>query len=60
MPCYFARRPEDPRSHIQGIVDLLQEESSPYDPRMQLNKEAAKLFWGSPEDKKSYLKRFRR
>jgi len=60
IPCYFPRRAEDVRSHIEAIIAVLQEEQPPYDPRMQVNKEAAKLFWGSEEDKKAYKKRFRR
>jgi ubiquitin-conjugating enzyme E2 Z len=60
IPCYFPKRPEDVRSHIEAVINVLQEENPPYDPRMQVNKEAAKLFWGNEEDKKAYKKRFRR
>ncbi|KAI9740291.1 MAG: hypothetical protein M1834_004869 [Cirrosporium novae-zelandiae] len=58
--CYFAKRPEDMKSHIEGIVDSLEDEAPPYDPRTLVNPEASKLFWGSAEDKKAYNKKLRR
>jgi len=38
----------------------LEEESPPYDPRTLVNPEAAKLFWGSKDDKKIYNRKLRR
>ncbi|KAG4030204.1 hypothetical protein MFRU_013g02230 [Monilinia fructicola] len=59
-PCYTPKRPEDVKSHIESIIEALEEESPPYDPRTLVNLEAGKLFWGSIDDKKTYHRRLRR
>lgn len=59
-PCYTSKRPEDVKSHIDAIIEALEEESPPYDPRTLVNPEAAKLFWGSKDDKKLYNRKLRR
>ncbi|TVY48647.1 Ubiquitin-conjugating enzyme E2 Z [Lachnellula occidentalis] len=59
-PCYNTKRAEDAKSHVQAIIEALEEESPPYDPRTLVNPEAAKLFWGSEEDKKMYNRKLRR
>ncbi|KAH7060764.1 ubiquitin-conjugating enzyme/RWD-like protein [Macrophomina phaseolina] len=58
--CYTSRRPDDLRSHIEAIVDAIQDENPAYDPRTLVHPEASKLFWGSPEDKKQYNRKLRR
>ena len=58
--CYFPTKPEDMKSHISAIIEALEEESPPYDPRTMVNPEAAKLFWGSAEDKRNYNRQLRR
>jgi ubiquitin-conjugating enzyme E2 Z len=58
--CYFPRRAEEMKYHVEAIVEALEEESPPYDPRTTVNLEASKLFWGSPEDKKKYNRALRR
>ncbi|KAI9654909.1 MAG: hypothetical protein M1829_000724 [Trizodia sp. TS-e1964] len=60
IPCYCPRRGEDARSHVEAIIEALEEESPPYDPRTMVNPEAAKLFWGTQEEKKNYNRRLRR
>ncbi|KAH7410909.1 ubiquitin-conjugating enzyme/RWD-like protein [Cadophora sp. MPI-SDFR-AT-0126] len=59
-PCYTSRRAEDVKSHIEAIIEALEEESPPYDPRTMVNPEAAKLYWGSEDDKKTYNRKLRR
>jgi ubiquitin-conjugating enzyme E2 Z len=59
-PCYTPKRSEDVKSHIEAIIEALEEEHPPYDPRTLVNPEAAKLFWGSEEDKKMYNRKLRR
>lgn len=59
-PCYTSKRAEDVKLHIEAIIEALEEESPPYDPRTLVNPEAAKLFWGSTEDKKMYNRKLRR
>lgn len=59
-PCYTSRRAEDVKSHIDSIIEALEEESPPYDPRTLVNPEAAKLFWGSADEKKMYNRKLRR
>ncbi|QSZ32870.1 hypothetical protein DSL72_002451 [Monilinia vaccinii-corymbosi] len=59
-PCYTPKRPDDAKSHIESIIEALEEVSPPYDPRTLVNLEAAKLFWGSIDDKKTYNRKLRR
>ncbi|RDW60246.1 hypothetical protein BP5796_11852 [Coleophoma crateriformis] len=59
-PCYTPKRPDDVKTHIEAIIEALEEESPPYDPRTMVNPEAAKLFWGSADDKKLYNRTLRR
>ncbi|KAJ4345281.1 uncharacterized protein N0V89_011411 [Didymosphaeria variabile] len=58
--CYNATRKDDMRSHIEAIIEAIEEESPAYDPRTLVNLEAAKLFWGGPDEKKIYNRRLRR
>ncbi|KAB5563559.1 small conjugating protein ligase-like protein [Coniochaeta sp. 2T2.1] len=61
-PCYFAplSRREDAKSHIDAVLDALEEENPPYDPRTLVNPEAFKLYWGKGDDRKMYNRRLRR
>jgi len=61
-PCYSAppNRREDAKSHIEAIIEALEEEHPAYDPRTLVNPEAFKLYWGSPDDRKMYNRRLRR
>ncbi|KAI9730167.1 MAG: hypothetical protein M1818_008261 [Claussenomyces sp. TS43310] len=59
-PCYTATRVEDVKSHVDAILEALEEESPPYDPRTMVNPEAAKMYWGSPDDRKNYNRKLRR
>lgn len=58
--CYFPRKTEDMRTHVEAIVASLEEEEPPYDPRTTVNAEASTLFWGTPEDRKKYRRALRR
>ncbi|KAF2025830.1 UBC-like protein [Setomelanomma holmii] len=58
--CYDATRKDDMRSHIEAIIAAIEEESPAYDPRTLVNPEAAKLYWGGPDEKKLYNRRLRR
>lgn len=58
--CYFPKRPDDLQSHVEAIVEAIEEEHPPYDPRTLVNAEASKLFWGSEQDKKLYNRQLRR
>jgi ubiquitin-conjugating enzyme E2 Z len=58
--CYFPKRSDDLMSHIEAVIDAIEEEHPPYDPRTLVNPEAAKLFWGSEADKKLYNRQLRR
>ena len=61
-PCYFATttRHEDVKTHIENIIEALEEEHPPYDPRTLVNPEAHKLYWGTADDRKMYNRRLRR
>ena len=58
--CYFAKRADDLQSHVDAIIDAIEEEYPPYDPRTLVNPEASKLFWGTEADKKLYNRQLRR
>ena len=58
--CYFAPKSDDLESHIAGIIEAIEEEQPPYDPRTVVHKEAAKLLWGSADEKKQYNRKLRR
>ncbi|OJJ46218.1 hypothetical protein ASPZODRAFT_133226 [Penicilliopsis zonata CBS 506.65] len=58
--CYFPKRLEEMRSHIEAIVAALEEDEPPYDPRITVHPEASRLFWGSPDDRKQYNRLLRR
>ena len=61
-PCYVTSwsRREDARSHIEAVIEALEDEHPPYDPRTLVNAEAHKLFWGSPDERRQYNRRLRR
>ncbi|KAK8141342.1 hypothetical protein G3M48_000235 [Beauveria asiatica] len=51
----------DVRSHIEAILELLEDDQPAYDPRKIVHPEATKLYWShSPDDKKLYNRRLRR
>ncbi|KAI9720720.1 MAG: hypothetical protein M1828_005600 [Chrysothrix sp. TS-e1954] len=58
--CYLVAKSSDVESHISGIIQSIEEEHPPYDPRTQVNIETWKLKWGSTDDKKVYNRRLRR
>lgn len=58
--CYFPKRVNEMRNHIEFILQALEEESPPYDPRTIVHPEASKLLWGSDDDKKKYYRLLRR
>ena len=58
--CYFPKRPDDLQSHVDAVIEAIEEEHPPYDPRTLVNLEASKLFWGSEADKKLYNRQLRR
>ncbi|KAK2610940.1 hypothetical protein N8I77_004326 [Diaporthe amygdali] len=61
-PCYYSSpsRREDMKTHLEAIIEMLEEEHPPYDPRTLVYPEAFKLYWGSAQDKKQYRQRLRR
>ncbi|KAB8356690.1 hypothetical protein FH972_024266 [Carpinus fangiana] len=58
--CYFPKKTDDLASHIEAIIDAIEEESPAYDPRTLVNLEAARLLWGSTDEKKLYNRKLRR
>lgn len=61
--CYSSNpmKTEDVKSHIEAIIEALEEDEPAYDPRKIVNPEATKLFWGNnPDDKKMFNRRLRR
>lgn len=58
--CYFPKKPDEIRNHIECVAEALEEESPPYDPRTIVHPEASKLLWGSESDKKKYYRQLRR
>jgi ubiquitin-conjugating enzyme E2 Z len=60
IPCYVAAKSDEGRAHIDAIINLMEEENPPYDPRTQVNQEASKLYWGTPEQRREYHRKLRR
>ncbi|KAI1437532.1 ubiquitin-conjugating enzyme [Xylaria sp. CBS 124048] len=60
--CYIPStyRSDDVRQHIEAIFTALEEENPPYDPRTRVHPEAHRLYWGGPEDRKTYNRKLRR
>jgi len=58
--CYFPKRPDELKYHVQAIIEAIEDTDPPYDPRTLVNPEASKLYWGSADDKKQYSRRLRR
>lgn len=58
--CYDPPRKDEMRSHIAAIIEAIEEENPAYDPRTLVHPDAAKLFWGTPDDKKIYNRKLRR
>ena len=58
--CYFPKRPDELKYHIEAIIEAIEDIDPPYDPRTLVNPEASKLYWGSAEDKKQYSRLLRR
>ncbi|KAK4176293.1 hypothetical protein QBC36DRAFT_11543 [Triangularia setosa] len=61
-PCYVSpiNKREDVKSHIEAVIDALEEEQPPYDPRTLVNPEAFKLYWGGTDERRNYNRRLRR
>ena len=58
--CYFVKKPDEMQNHVETIIEALEEESPPFDPRTIVNPAATKLLWGSERDKKTYYRQLRR
>ena len=58
--CYFPQKQDELKYHVEAIIAAIEDESPAYDPRTLVNLEAAKLFWGSQDDKKTYNRKLRR
>ena len=58
--CYFPKRADDIKCHIEAIIEAIEETEPPYDPRTLVNPDASKLYWGSADDKKQYNRQLRR
>ncbi|KAI0486234.1 ubiquitin-conjugating enzyme/RWD-like protein [Xylaria cf. heliscus] len=60
--CYIPNpiRYDDVRQHIEAIINALEDEAPPYDPRTQVHPEAHKLYWGGDEGRKIYNRKLRR
>ncbi|KAI0535737.1 ubiquitin-conjugating enzyme/RWD-like protein [Xylaria digitata] len=60
--CYIPNpnRYDDVKQHIEAILNTLEEENPPYDPRTQVHPEAHRLYWGGAEGRKVYNRKLRR
>ncbi|KIW20939.1 hypothetical protein PV08_01518 [Exophiala spinifera] len=58
--CYFPKIIDDLRNHVYAIIESLEEESPPYDPRTIVHPEAAALLFGTEDEKKTYFRQLRR
>lgn len=60
--CYFPNpiRKEDVQSHIEAVINSLEEDNPAYDPRTLVNLEAHQMYWGGADSRKNYNRRLRR
>ena len=58
--CYFPKRPDELKSHVEAIIEALEDTEPPYDPRTLVNPEASKLYWGSADEKRQYRSQLRK
>lgn len=59
--CYAPTKPEDIGSHLDAIVQALEDKGEPkYDPRALVNPEAGELYWGGEQKRKQYTRKLRR
>lgn len=58
--CYLHDGSEDLATHVQAIINAIEDDDPGYDPRTTVNPEASRLLWGSETDKKNYSRRLRR
>lgn len=58
--CYFPKKIEELKNHVEAIVEAFEDESPPFDPRTIVHPEASRLLWGSESDKKRYYRQLRR
>lgn len=58
--CYLPHKQEDMQEHVRAIIEALEEENPPYDPRTIVRPEATKLMWGSELERKKYKRQLRR
>ncbi|KAK3050015.1 hypothetical protein LTR09_008670 [Extremus antarcticus] len=58
--CYFPAKAEEVSSHLQAIVQAVEDESPRFDPRAPVNPGAFALFWGGEEKRKFYMRKLRR
>ena len=58
--CYFPKRPDEIKYHIEAIVEAIEDTETPYDPRTLVHPEASKLYWGTMDEKKQYNRQLRR
>ncbi|KAK9365760.1 ubiquitin-conjugating enzyme/RWD-like protein [Lipomyces kononenkoae] len=60
VPYYRPRKADDIKSHIEALIEVLENEQLSPDPRTWMNLDAAQLYFGEPEEKREYRKAFRR
>lgn len=58
--CYFPKRSDELKYHVEAIIEAIEDTEPPYDPRTLVNPEASRLYWGSAEEKKQYNRQLRR
>lgn len=57
--CYFPKKQDEIASHLDAIVEAIDDVDPRYDPRAVLDPEAFSLFWGGAEKRKVYSRRLR-
>ncbi|KAG0240252.1 hypothetical protein BGW41_007091 [Actinomortierella wolfii] len=60
VPIYSVTRPDDVRSHIEAIRDLIVREDPKPIPSTHINVEASKLYFGTKEQRREYSRNARR
>lgn len=59
IPYYLPKKPDDPISHIESILEVIENEELSPDPRTWMNLDAAELYFGTQAQKREYRKAVR-
>lgn len=58
--CYFPKKEDEIASHLEAIVEAIENDNPTFDPRAVVNPEAFGVYWGGEDKRKIYNRKLRR